>query len=131
VDERTWLEVNNAAQKLKLRRLRKARKFARGVILQLFNINPSTLPKRRARAGHYAPGLRSAIQAIGGELEITTEFPEGAFQIDRFGSKKQKLSLNLSHSLPGGPGPLQLLRAKNGNLDTTRGGWLPPEVAKG
>jgi hypothetical protein len=29
--------------------------------------------------------LRSYIEALGGELTITAEFPEGSIQIDQFG----------------------------------------------
>lgn len=64
-----------------LNRLREARQFTQVNLAQALNINQGAVSMMENRKDMYVSTLRSYIGAMGGELKITAEFPEGAIQI--------------------------------------------------
>ena len=55
----------------------------------LLKINQGAVSMMEKRTDMYVSTLRSYIRAMGGELKITAEFPEGAIQIEQFENEAQ------------------------------------------
>jgi hypothetical protein len=55
-------------------------------IAQLLKIDQGAVSMMEKRTDMYVSTLRSYIKAMGGELKIIAEFPEGSIQIDQFES---------------------------------------------
>ena len=50
----------------------------------MLQVRRATISKLERRTDMYLSTLRSYIQAMGGDLEITARFPEGEIRIDQF-----------------------------------------------
>ncbi|MCL2660283.1 MAG: helix-turn-helix domain-containing protein [Acidobacteriaceae bacterium] len=84
VEERIRKEVQEAAQVMTLHQLREARELTQTNLAQLLRINQGAVSMMEKRTDMYVSTLRSYIKAMGGELKITAEFPEGSIQIEQF-----------------------------------------------
>lgn len=84
VEARIRKDVKDAAQVMTLHQLREARQLTQVNLAQLLKINQGAVSMMEKRTDMYVSTLRSYIKAMGGELKITAEFPEGAIQIEQF-----------------------------------------------
>ena len=82
VKERIRREVE--AKGMMLNQIREARQLTQARLAEALNINQEAVSMMEKRADMYVSTLRSYIEATGGELKITVEFPEGVVQIDQF-----------------------------------------------
>lgn len=67
-----------------LQELRAARKLTQEELAKTLNVNQAAVSKLERRTDMYVSTLREFIEAMGGELEITARFPEGAVRINQF-----------------------------------------------
>ncbi len=67
-----------------LQELRAARKLTQEELAKMLNVNQAAVSKLERRADMYVSTLREFVRAMGGELEITARFPEGAVRINQF-----------------------------------------------
>lgn len=67
-----------------LQELRAARKLTQEELAKTLNVNQAAVSKQERRADMYVSTLREFVRAMGGELEITARFPEGAVRINQF-----------------------------------------------
>jgi transcriptional regulator with XRE-family HTH domain len=67
-----------------LNELRAARQLTQESLAKLLGINQAAVSKMERRADMYISTLRDFIAAMGGELEITARFPDGAVKIQQF-----------------------------------------------
>ena len=84
VEERIRREVKDAARVMTLYQLREARQLTQVNLAQVLKINQSAVSTMEKRTDMYVSTLRNFIKAMGGELKITAEFPEGSVQIEQF-----------------------------------------------
>ena len=84
VEERIRREVKDAARVMTLHQLREARELTQVNLAQVLKINQSAVSTMEKRTDMYVSTLRNFIKAMGGELKITAEFPEGSVQIEQF-----------------------------------------------
>jgi predicted transcriptional regulator len=71
---------------MNMHQLREARELTQVNIAQLLKIDQGAVSMMEKRTDMYVSTLRSYIKAMGGELKIIAEFPEGSIQIDQFES---------------------------------------------
>ena len=64
--------------------LRSARQMTQEKLAKELNVKQSAVSKLERRADMYVSTLREFVRAMGGELEITARFPEGAVRINQF-----------------------------------------------
>ena len=64
--------------------LRQARGLSQQMLATLLHVQQPAIAKLEKRTDMYISTLRSHIQAMGGELEITARFPEGTVRILNF-----------------------------------------------
>ena len=69
---------------LPLQELRQARALSQEELAEVLGLNQATISKLERRADMYLSSLRRFIEAMGGELEITANFPEGRVRIQLF-----------------------------------------------
>jgi ribosome-binding protein aMBF1 (putative translation factor) len=67
-----------------LAELREARGLSQKMLAEALGIQQPAVAKMEKRADMYISTLRSHIEAMGGRLEITAHFPEGAVKISNF-----------------------------------------------
>lgn len=72
-----------------LSELRAARLLTQESIAKSLGINQAAVSKMERRADMYISTLRDFIAAMGGELEITARFPDGAVKIQQFEDAEQ------------------------------------------
>jgi hypothetical protein len=84
VEERIRATVNAKAEGMTLHQVREARQLTHVNLAQVLKINQGAVSTMEMRTDVYVSTLRNFIKAMGGELRITAEFPEGTIQIDRF-----------------------------------------------
>jgi hypothetical protein len=82
VEERIRQKV--AAKGMTLNQLRQARRLTQVNLAETLKINQGAVSMMEKRTDMYVSTLRNYIEAMGGELKITAEFPEGAIQIEQF-----------------------------------------------
>ena len=68
-----------------LHELRQARELTQKDLAEALNVNQPAVSKLEQRTDVYISSLRSYIEAVGGKLKITAEFPEGEIGITNFG----------------------------------------------
>jgi hypothetical protein len=69
---------------LTLAEVRKAREFTQTQLAQSLETTQPGVSAIERRADLYVSTMRSYVEALGGRLEITAVFPEGAVPIDTF-----------------------------------------------
>jgi ribosome-binding protein aMBF1 (putative translation factor) len=67
-----------------LHELRRARGMSQKVLAENLRVQQPAIAKMERRADMYISTLRSHIEAMGGELEITARFPDGSVKITNF-----------------------------------------------
>ncbi len=86
--------AQNMLDEMPLSELRAARLLTQESIAKLLGINQAAVSKMERRADMYISTLRDFITAMGGELEITARFPDGAVKIQQFEDAETILSKN-------------------------------------
>jgi DNA-binding XRE family transcriptional regulator len=66
---------------LPLRELRQARELSQEELAEVLGLNQATISKLERRTDMYLSSLRRFVEAMGGELEITANFPDGSVKI--------------------------------------------------
>lgn len=84
VEERIRGRVKAAAEVMTLYQLRQARKLTQVNLAKALKINQGAVSTMEKRTDMYVSTLRNYIEAMGGNLKITAEFPEGIVEIDQF-----------------------------------------------
>ena len=67
-----------------LHELRRARALTQKDLANTLNVNQPAIAKLEHRADVYVSSLHSYIEAVGGQLKIIAEFPEGEVAITNF-----------------------------------------------
>jgi transcriptional regulator with XRE-family HTH domain len=67
-----------------LNELRAARQLTQESLAKSLGINQAAVSKMERRTDMYISTLRAFVVAMGGELEITARFPDGAIRIHQF-----------------------------------------------
>ena len=67
-----------------LQELRHARHLSQEQLAQTLSVKQAAVSKLERRTDMYISTLRNFIKAMGGDLEITAKFPDGAIQIIQF-----------------------------------------------
>jgi transcriptional regulator with XRE-family HTH domain len=67
-----------------LHELRQARERSQEDLARELKVGQPAVAKLERRADMYVSNLRRYIEALGGKLEITAKFPDGAVQITNF-----------------------------------------------
>lgn len=65
-----------------LPQMRKARAVSQKVLAEKLAVGQPAVAKLEQRPDMYVSNLRRYVRALGGELEITARFPDGAVEID-------------------------------------------------
>ena len=76
--------VEKALAEMPLDELRRARGLSQKALAGALHIQQPAIAKIERRADMYISTLRSHIEAMGGALEITAHFPDGAVKISNF-----------------------------------------------
>jgi len=66
---------------LPLKELRQARELSQEQLAEVLGLNQATISKLERRTDMYLSSLRRFVEAMGGELELTANFPEGSVKI--------------------------------------------------
>lgn len=90
VEERIRRRVEAAAQVMTLDQLRRARELTQVELAKALKINQGAVSTMEKRTDMYVSTLRNYVEAMGGSLKITAEFPEGVVEIDQFDSGQQE-----------------------------------------
>ena len=72
-----------------LHELRRARAMTRKALGKKLNVNQLAIAKLERRADMYVSNLRAYIEAMGGRLRITAEFPGGSVAITNFAGEDE------------------------------------------
>jgi len=75
---------------LPLQELRQARALSQEELAEVLGLNQATISKLERRTDMYLSSLRRFVEAMGGELEITANFPEGRVRIQLFEDLEEK-----------------------------------------
>lgn len=67
-----------------LHELRRARALSQQDMAKKLKVNQPAISKLEQRADMYVSSLRSYVEAVGGQLKIVAEFPEGEIAITNF-----------------------------------------------
>ena len=81
---RVAARVTQLKAEMALAELRQARKRSQEELARLLKVNQPAVAKLEKRADMYVSNLRRYVEALGGKLEITARFPEGAVAIANF-----------------------------------------------
>lgn len=81
---RSEAKAKRLIAEMPLQELRAARKLTQEELAKTLNVNQAAVSKLERRADMYVSTLREFVRAMGGELEITARFPEGAVRINQF-----------------------------------------------
>lgn len=77
-----------------LSRLRAARSLTQEHLGTILNRDQSAISQMERRSDMYVSTLADFIKALGGELEIRANFPEGTVRISGFAGKAQAVDRN-------------------------------------
>lgn len=78
------LKAQAMLEEMPLNELRKARGLSRQMVAEVLHLQQPAIAKLEKRTDMYISTLLSHIEAMGGELEIKANFPEGAVKISNF-----------------------------------------------
>lgn len=79
--ERIRQRTEELLAELPLRELRQARALSQKELAEVLDLNQATISKLERRTDMYLSSLRRFVEAMGGDLEITANFPEGRVRI--------------------------------------------------
>ena len=77
-------QVEAIMAEMPLHELRRARGLSQKMLAANLRVQQPAIAKLEQRTDMYISTLRSHIEAMGGELEITARFPEGTVKIANF-----------------------------------------------
>ena len=77
-------QVTVALAEIPLNELRRARGLSQKMLAETLRVQQPAIAKMEQRTDMYISTLRSHIEAMGGELEITARFPDGVVKISNF-----------------------------------------------
>lgn len=77
-------QVQAIIAEMPLHELRRARGLSQKMLAETLRVQQPAIAKLEQRTDMYISTLRSHIEAMGGELEITAHFPEGTVKISNF-----------------------------------------------
>ena len=85
-ERRSRIDVIKAdlLQEMPLYELRRARRLTQEELARKLKVKQPAIAKMEKRADIYVSSLRSYIEAVGGQLRIVAEFPEGEVAITNF-----------------------------------------------
>lgn len=69
--------------------LREARDMTQEHLARILHVKQAAISKMERRADMYVSTLKDFIRAMGGQLKIRAEFPDGAVEINQFESVKR------------------------------------------
>jgi transcriptional regulator with XRE-family HTH domain len=75
---------NRLKESMALEELRDALRMTQQELAKTLNVDQSAVSKLEHRTDMYVSTLRRCIAAMGGELEIRANFPEGSVRISQF-----------------------------------------------
>jgi hypothetical protein len=81
---RVAAKVQVLKAEMPLAELRQARKRSQEELARELRVGQPAVAKLEKRADMYVSNLRRYVEALGGSLEITARFPEGAVHITNF-----------------------------------------------
>ena len=84
VRKRADTRANVLMQEMPLYELRRARQLSQEQLARELHVGQANVSKIERRTDVYISTLRSYVEAMGGELEITAKFPQGAVKIKQF-----------------------------------------------
>lgn len=90
--KRAKARANVLMQEMPLYELRRARQLSQEQLARELHVRQANVSKIERRADVYVSTLRSYVEAMGGELEITAKFPQGAVKIKQFEMIEDKLA---------------------------------------
>ena len=79
--ERIRKRTEELLAELPLQELRQARALTQEELAEVLGLNQATISKLERRTDMYLSSLRRFVEAMGGELEIAANFPEGRVRI--------------------------------------------------
>ena len=82
--KRSETRANLLMQEMPLYELRQARQLSQEQLARELHVGQGNVSKIERRTDVYISTLRSYVEAMGGELEITAKFPQGAVKIKQF-----------------------------------------------
>jgi ribosome-binding protein aMBF1 (putative translation factor) len=77
-------QAEQIMSEMPLHELRRARGMSQKVLAENLRVQQPAIAKIERRTDMYISTLRSHIEAMGGELEITARFPDGSIKITNF-----------------------------------------------
>ena len=84
-----------------LHELRQARAMTQKAIGDVLNVNQPAVAKLDRRADMYVSNLRAYIEAMGGQLNIVAEFPQGSVVITNFSDAGEESKTKDLLTVPG------------------------------
>lgn len=82
--ERIRKRTEELLAELPLQELRQARELSQQELAEVLGLNQATVSKLERRTDMYLSSLRRFVEAMGGELEISANFPDGKVRIQLF-----------------------------------------------
>jgi len=76
--------VRAAIAEMPLEELRQAREMTQTQLAEVLQVSQGAVSKVERRTDMYISTLRSYVEAMGGNLQITASFPEGEVRINQF-----------------------------------------------
>jgi predicted XRE-type DNA-binding protein len=74
--------IKEAIAAMPLDKMRKARNMTQVAVAEKLHVDQASVSKLENRTDIYLSTLREYVEALGGELVLRAEFPEGSFNID-------------------------------------------------
>lgn len=88
--KRAEVRANVLMQEMPLYELRQARQLSQEQLARELHVKQANVSKIEHRTDVYISTLRSYVEAMGGELEITAKFPQGTVKISQFETIEDK-----------------------------------------
>lgn len=88
--KRAEARANVLMQEMPLYELRQARQMSQVQLARELHVGQANVSKIERRTDVYISTLRSYVEAMGGELEITAKFPQGMVKINQFETIEEK-----------------------------------------
>ena len=82
--KRAQERANALMQEMPLYELRQAKQLSQQQLARELHVKQANVSKIERRTDMYISTLRSYVEAMGGELEITAKFPQGEVKIKQF-----------------------------------------------
>jgi len=87
--ERSRLLAAKYRAEMPLDELREAREMTQAHLARILKVNQAAVSKMERRTDMYVSTLQDFVKAMGGELRITAQFPDGVVEISQFESMKK------------------------------------------